>query len=46
MVKLHVTPLIYDVAMGTFIQTWNGEKYFNHTAGNEGFAGYTTGKGL
>jgi CubicO group peptidase (beta-lactamase class C family) len=50
MVKLHVTPYKNDVAMGTFIQNRNGEKYFAHTAGNEGFtgvfiAGLTNGKG-
>ena len=50
MVKLHVTPVTYDVAMGTFIQDRNGEKYFNHTASNEGFSGLfigglTNGKG-
>jgi len=50
MVKLHVTPYKYDVAMGTFIQNRNGEKYFNHTASNEGFTGLfigglTNGKG-
>lgn len=51
MVKLHVTPVKYDVAMGTFIQNREGEKYFNHTASNEGFtgvfiAGLTNGKGV
>jgi CubicO group peptidase (beta-lactamase class C family) len=50
MVKLHVTPYKNDVAMGTFIQNRNGEKYFNHTASNEGFTGLfigglTNGKG-
>lgn len=50
MVKLHVTPVKYDVAMGTFIQNRNDEKYFNHTASNEGFSGLfigglTNGKG-
>jgi CubicO group peptidase (beta-lactamase class C family) len=51
MVKLHVTPYKNDVAMGTFIQNGNGEKYFNHTASNEGFSGLfmgglTNGKGV
>ena len=51
MVKLHVTPYKYDVAMGTFIQNRNGEKYFVHSASNEGFTGYflgglTNGKGV
>lgn len=50
MVKLHVTPYKNDVAMGTFIQNRNGEKYFDHTASNEGFSGLfigglTNGKG-
>jgi CubicO group peptidase (beta-lactamase class C family) len=50
MVKLHVTPYKDDVAMGTFIQNRNGEKYFDHTASNEGFTGLfigglTNGKG-
>jgi CubicO group peptidase (beta-lactamase class C family) len=50
MVKLHVTPYKDDVAMGTFVQNGDGEKYFNHTAGNEGFSGLfigglTNGKG-
>jgi CubicO group peptidase (beta-lactamase class C family) len=51
MVKLHVTPYKNDVAMGTFIQNRNGEKYFDHTASNEGFSGLfigglTNGKGV
>ncbi len=51
MVKLHTTPVKYDVAMGTYIQNRNGEKYFDHTASNEGFtgvfiAGLTNGKGV
>jgi CubicO group peptidase (beta-lactamase class C family) len=50
MVKLHTTPVKYDLAMGTYIQNRNGEKYFNHTASNEGFTGVfigglTNGKG-
>lgn len=50
MVKLHVTPYKNEVAMGTFIQNRNGEKYFDHTASNEGFSGLfigglTNGKG-
>lgn len=50
MVKLHVMPYKNDVAMGTFIQNRNGEKYFDHTASNEGFSGLfigglTNGKG-
>lgn len=50
MVKLHVTPYKNDVGMGTFIQNRNGEKYFDHTASNEGFSGLfigglTNGKG-
>jgi CubicO group peptidase (beta-lactamase class C family) len=51
MVKLHVTPYKNDVAMGTYIQERNGEKYFVHSASNEGFTGYflgglTNGKGV
>ena len=51
MVKLHVTPYKNDVAMGTYIQNRNGEKYFVHSASNEGFTGYflaglTNGKGV
>jgi len=51
MATLHVTPYKNDVAMGTFIQNRNGEKYFVHSASNEGFVGYflaglTNGKGV
>lgn len=51
MVKLHVTPYKNDVALGTYIQNRNGEKYFVHSASNEGFTGYflgglTNGKGV
>ncbi len=51
MVKLHLTPYKNDVAMGTYIQDRNGEKYFVHSASNEGFTGYflgglTNGKGV
>lgn len=52
MVRLHVTPYGNDqAAMGTFLQNRNGEKYFVHSAGNEGFTGYflgglTNGKGV
>ncbi|RYY56049.1 MAG: serine hydrolase [Chitinophagaceae bacterium] len=52
MVKLHVTPYENrDAAMGTFLQVRNGEKYFVHSASNEGFTGYflaglTNGKGI
>lgn len=51
MVKLHVTPYKDDVAMGTFLQIRNDEKYFVHSASNEGFTGYflgglTNGKGV
>lgn len=51
MVKLHLTPYKYDVALGTYIQNRNGEKYFVHSASNEGFTGYflgglTNGKGV
>lgn len=50
MVKLHVMPYKNDVAMGTYQQNRNGEKYFDHTASNEGFSGLfigglTNGKG-
>lgn len=50
MVKLHVTPYKNDVAMGTYEQNRDGEKYFDHTARNEGFSGLfigglTNGKG-
>lgn len=52
MVKLHVTPYEnQDAAMGTFLQDRRGEKYFVHSASNEGFTGYflaglTNGKGV
>ncbi|WP_343306595.1 serine hydrolase [Chitinophaga niabensis] len=51
MVKLHLTPYKNDIALGTFIQNRNGEKYFVHSASNEGFTGYflaglTNGKGM
>jgi CubicO group peptidase (beta-lactamase class C family) len=51
MVKLHTTPYKNDVALGTFVWNWNGEKYFNHLASNEGFTGIfvgglTNGKGV
>ncbi|SHG62412.1 serine hydrolase domain-containing protein [Pedobacter caeni] len=51
MVKLHLTPYKDDVALGTYIQNRNGEKYFVHSASNEGFTGYflgglTNGKGV
>lgn len=51
MVKLHLTPYKNDVALGTYIQNRNGEKYFVHSASNEGFTGYflgglTNGKGV
>lgn len=52
MVRLHVTPYGNDeAAMGTFLQNRNGEKYFVHSASNEGFTGYflaglTNGKGV
>lgn len=51
MVKLHTTPVKYNYSMGTFLWNWNGEKYFNHDAGNEGFSGLfagglTNGKGV
>lgn len=39
MVKLHVTPYKDDAAMGTFLQNRYGEKYFVHSASNEGFTG-------
>ena len=51
MVKLHVTPYMDDIAMGTYLQDRNSEKYFVHAASNEGFTGYflgglTNGKGV
>lgn len=50
MMKLHLIPYKNDVAMGTFQQVRDGEKYFDHTASNEGFSGLfigglTNGKG-
>ena len=50
MVKLHVTPYKNNAAMGTFQQIRDDEKYFDHTASNEGFSGLfigglTNGKG-
>ena len=40
MVKLHLTPYNNsEAAMGTFIQDINGAKYFEHSAGNDGFCG-------
>jgi CubicO group peptidase (beta-lactamase class C family) len=40
MVKLHLTPYKNsEAAMGTFIQDVNGAKYFEHSAGNDGFCG-------
>lgn len=40
MATLHVTPYIDgSSAMGVFIGDRNGEKYFFHDAGNEGFRG-------
>jgi len=40
MVKLHLTPY-HDAssAMGTFIEDHDGAKYFQHSAGNDGFCG-------
>jgi CubicO group peptidase (beta-lactamase class C family) len=40
MVKLHLTPYRNsEAAMGTFIQNLDGAKYFEHSAGNDGFCG-------
>ena len=40
MTRLHLTPYIDpSSAMGVFIGERNGEKYFFHDAGNEGFRG-------
>ncbi|MFA6058244.1 MAG: serine hydrolase [Taibaiella sp.] len=40
MTRLHLTPYIdQSSAMGVFIGERNGEKYFFHDAGNEGFRG-------
>jgi hypothetical protein len=40
MVKLHLTPYNNGTtAMGTFIIDENGERYFEHGAGNDGFCG-------
>lgn len=40
MVKLHLTPYLNsEAAMGTFIQNLDGAKYFEHSAGNDGFCG-------
>jgi CubicO group peptidase (beta-lactamase class C family) len=40
MVKLHLTPYRNsEAAMGTFIQELDGAKYFEHSAGNDGFCG-------
>jgi CubicO group peptidase (beta-lactamase class C family) len=40
MVNLHLTPYQNaNAAMGTFIVDFNGAKYFQHGAGNDGFCG-------
>jgi CubicO group peptidase (beta-lactamase class C family) len=40
MVQLHLTPYNNgSTAMGTFIDDLNGAKYFQHSAGNDGFCG-------
>lgn len=40
MVKLHLTPYNNEnAAMGTFIEDHQGVKYFQHSAGNDGFCG-------
>ena len=40
MVKLHLTPYNDEnAAMGTFIEDHDGVKYFQHSAGNDGFCG-------
>ncbi len=41
MVRLHLTPYNKDspAAMGTFIDDHDGVKYFQHSAGNDGFCG-------
>lgn len=40
MVQLHLTPYNNGpTAMGTFIDDLNGAKYFQHSAGNDGFCG-------
>lgn len=41
MVKLHLTPYNNGpTAMGTFIDDLKGAKYFQHSAGNDGFCGF------
>ena len=41
MVKLHLTPYNNGpAAMGTFIDDHEGAKYFQHSAGNDGFCGF------
>ena len=41
MVKLHLAPYNNGpTAMGTFIDDLNGTKYFQHSAGNDGFCGF------
>lgn len=41
MVKLHLTPYNNGpTAMGTFIDDLSGAKYFQHSAGNDGFCGF------
>lgn len=40
MVKLHLTPYNYGpTSLGSFIIDLNGAKYFEHSAGNDGFCG-------
>ena len=40
MVKLHLTPYNYGpTSMGSFIMDNNGARYFEHSAGNDGFCG-------
>jgi len=40
MIKLHLTSYKNsEAALGTFIQDYDGAKYFEHSAGNDGFCG-------
>lgn len=44
MVKMHLTPYNNGpAAMGTFIDDRDGSKYFEHSAGNDGFCGHFFG---
>ena len=41
--KTRLTPVLDQVALGVFINKMDGEEYFEHSGGNEGFRCYYTG---